>query len=492
MAQQRQFSGAFKAEAAGTAKRLPLFCCILGVLTILADARAQDYYIDPANGSDSNDGSASAPWKSFRNAISYYQPDYRPAGWIELKPGDCVYLMNGSYSEMLHPGEWNKGPMGGGSFVAYFRGRRADKDNPFRIRAYPGHKPIIDPKGQGFGLSVFQSSGWEVEGIEVKNAYGRGISLDESKEIKVHNVRIHDTDGVDNNNIAGLYITDCWNVEIHDCVFNDNYDRTCADTEGRATENSTNVVIFGGMEGGNITIHDCLVYQSLPLSDRLSGGGIKYKHASRVPGAYFRAYNNVFKNCKFFAFGSGTANTHFHHNIIISGGGISSRDFGGVTHQVNQVFEYNTISDSSGFQMNPTIGWRNEKFPDDPRNIIFRRNIVVDAAESYSAERGIVAIGAYMSDEVYRAVVSELKFEDNCYYNPHRTVQFNIAAGFNYKEGFREGDTYSLREWRDKYGYDSGSLEVDPLFADAQNGDFRLRASSPCADMGRYAGDGKP
>lgn len=117
---------------------------------------------------------------------------------------------------------------------------------------------------------------------------------------------------------------------------------------------------------------------------------------------------------------------------------------------------------------------------------------MVDAAESYSAERGIVAIGTYMSDEVYRAVVSELKFEDNCYYNPHRVVQFNIAAGFNYKDGFREGDTYSLRGWRDKYGYDSGSLEVDPLFADAQNGDFRLRADSPCADMGRYAGDGKP
>jgi len=211
MAQRRQFSGAFKAEAAGTTERLPLFCCILGVLAILADARAQDYYIDPANGSDSNDGNASAPWKSFRNAISYYQPDYRPAGWIELKPGDCIYLMNGSYSEMLHPGEWNKGPTGGGSFVAYFRGRQADKDNPFRIRAYPGHKPIIDPKGQGFGLSVFQSGGWEVEGIEVANAYGRGISLNESKEIKVHNVHIHDTDGVDNNNIAGLYITDCWN-----------------------------------------------------------------------------------------------------------------------------------------------------------------------------------------------------------------------------------------------------------------------------------------
>ncbi len=43
MAQRRQFSGAFKAEAAGTAKRLPLFCCILGVLAIPADAQNGDF-----------------------------------------------------------------------------------------------------------------------------------------------------------------------------------------------------------------------------------------------------------------------------------------------------------------------------------------------------------------------------------------------------------------------------------------------------------------
>jgi hypothetical protein len=74
----------------------------------------------------------------------------------------------------------------------------------------------MDAKGAYYGAAttifgcVQGRGGWEVEGIEIRNAYGRGISLDESREIKVHNVHIHDTDGVDNNNIAGLYITDCW------------------------------------------------------------------------------------------------------------------------------------------------------------------------------------------------------------------------------------------------------------------------------------------
>lgn len=460
--------------------------CMAGLLLITACAWGSDYYVDPANGSDNNSGAKAAPWRSFRNVISYYKPEYRPAGWVQLTGGDCIYLADGVYSETFHPGEWQKGPTGGGSFVAYFRGLRSDTGRPFRIKALPGHKPLIDPRGKGIGLSIFQSSNWEIEGVEVANAYGRGISLNESKKLRLRKVHIHDTDGVDNNNIAGLYITDCWDVLIFNCVFNDNYDRTCADTAGKATENSANVVIFGGMQGGDIRIANCQVYQSLPLSDKLSGGGIKYKHASRVPDARFSVYRNVFWNCKFFAFGSGTANTHFHHNLIIGGAGISSRDFGGVTHQTNQIFEYNTIYNSTGFQLNPTIRWRNEKFPDDPKSIVFRNNIVVDDVEKYSNERGIVTVGTYMPDEVYDITAGQLKFESNCYFNPHTAVQFSMGAGFNYKDGYRKGDTYSLQQWQTKYGYDADSIEADPVFVDADKGDFQLREDSPCGNLGRY------
>jgi hypothetical protein len=453
------------------------------------DSKGSLYYIDPVNGSDENNGSSSAPWRSFKNIISYYQARYRPPNWVDLRPGDCIVLKEGVYSELFNPGAWKKGATGGGSFVAYFRGKKGHPDKPFRIKAYPGHKPIIDPKGKGIGLSIFQSSHWQVEGIEIRNAYGRGMSINESKEVSVQNIHIHDTDGVDNNNIAGLYITDCWNVEVSKSVFNDNYDRTCADTNGRATENSSNIVIFGGMKGGNIAIHHCRVYQSLPLSHNLSGGGIKYKHASRLPEAYFHVHHNKFENCKFFAFGSGTANTHFHHNLIVKGAGISSRDFGGVTHQVNQVFEYNTLYDTSGFQLRPTVRWRNEKFPDDPTNIIFRNNILYDNRAKYSNERGIVVVGTYMNDETYRATTPELKFKQNCYYNPNTNVQFNMAAGFNYKDGYRQGGVFSLKQWQKSYGYDEDSIEADPMFRDISKAIFKLKDSSPCKDMGAFAGD---
>ncbi len=456
------------------------------VMLLAFGATAKDYYIDPKKGDDGNSGAAGAPWRSFANVVSYYKSEYRPAGWVELKPGDCIYLKSGVYSELLNPGGWKQGRTGGGSFVAYFRGMRGKADRPFEIKAFAGDKPVIDARGKGIGLSIFQSGNWVVEGIEVRGAFGRGISLTESEKIRIRGVHVHDTDGVDNNNISGLYVTDCREVEVWQCTFNDNYDRTCADTGGRATENSTNVVIFGGMRGGDISIHDCLIYQSLPVSHALSGGGIKYKHASRAPGAYFRVYNNVFMNCKFFAFGSGTANTHFHHNLIVGGGGISSRDFGGVTHQVDQVFENNTLYCASGFVFNPTIRWRNKDFPDDPKHIVFRKNIVYDKSRRYSSERGIVCIGTYMSDELYDIVTGELTFGENCYYNPNGAVQLNIAAGFNYKQGYAKGGTYSFSQWKDQFGYDSTSIETDPLFADVDDRDFRLQAQSKCKGMGRY------
>ena len=175
----------------------------------------------------------------------------------------------------------------------------------------------------------------------------------------------------------------------------------------------------------------------------------------------------------------------------MGGAGISSRDFGGTTHQVNQVFEYNTLYDSSGFQLKPTMRWRNEEFPDDPKNIIFRNNILYDTRAKYSNERGVVVVGTYMNDETYRATVPELTFKQNCYYNPNGPVQFNMASGFNYKDDYREGAVFSIKQWQKTYGYDEDSIEADPMFIDISKALFQLKDSSPCKEMGAYAGDSK-
>ena len=486
-------------------KNNPLFCLMIltglicsGMLYVRADPATEIfgdgpcYYIDPVHGHDDNDGSFAASWRSFRNVLSYYSSQYRPVGWVDLQPGDCIYLMDGTYSEIIYPGAWKVPPEegGGGGHIAYFYGKHGDRERPFYIKAYPGHYPVFDPQFSGMGLKIVQSSFWDVSGIEIRNAYQVGFKITETTHVKVHDVYIHDTDGIDNNNLAGLSMLDTREVDISGSEFHDNYDRTCADTEGQGTTNSSNIVIFGGLSGGNITIHDCLIWQSLPTTHELSGAGLKYEHASRDPNSYFHVFKNVFRNCKYFAMQAGTPNTHFHHNIIIGGDtGISCADGGGPTHQVNQVFEFNTFYGKTGLSLSPTILWRNEDFPDDPKNIIFRNNIIYDTTTSHNPERSIVSFGTYMSNELYHILVPELALDENCYFNPNLPVQLSFAAGWNYEKGFELGDSYTLPTWQTEYGYDINSIEADPMFVDPDSDDFHLMIDTPCSNMGRFSSE---
>ena len=450
------------------------------------------YYIDPVYGHDDNDGSFAAPWRSFRNVVSYYKSEYRPAGWVALQPGDCLYLMDGTYSEIIYPGAWGIPPeeRGGGGHIAFFSHIHAGKGQPFSIKAYPGHRPVFDPQFNGTGIKISQSSFWDISGIEIKNAYGVGLKISESSRVILHDIYIRDTDGVDNNNIAGLSMTDAHEIEVYSSEFHDNYDRTCADTDGRATANSSNIVIFGG---SNVAIHDCLIWQSLPITHEKSGAGLKYKHASSDPNSYFHVYRNTFENCKFFAMQSATPNTHFHHNVVFGGShGVSCKNGGGITHQINQIYEFNTFYGTNSLGVMPAIAYRNADFPDDPKNIVFRNNIVYDTATTYHGEWNILSFGTYMSDEFYHILLPEVTLNNNCYFNPFVPVQFGFALGFNYKEGYELGGMYSLTEWQTEYGYDVNSIEVDPMFVDPANGDFHLKPGTPCSNMGRYASEPPP
>jgi hypothetical protein len=443
-----------------------------------APASATDYYIDPVNGDDdTGDGSLADPWESFKNIQYYYSSGDKPPGWVQLLPGETIYLMNGTHNTFIYPGG------GYPSAIASFRGYDGTDSNWFRIMAYTGHSPVLDGQGTNPVIRIWQSDYWEIEGLEIKNAYGRGILLSEGIGAKIHNVHIYDTDGVDNNNIAGLEIKSTTDAELYDCVLNDNYDRVCEDTGGKSTHNSANMVLFGN--NGDIVIHDRDFYQTPPITADKSGGGVKYKHASQYPASTFHVYNCTFDNHKHFHFGTGTANTNFHHNLITGGAdSIVSKDWGGTTHQTNQLFEYNTIYGTKGFAMSPTDGYANVDFPDDPTDVVFRNNIVYDIDTSYGSEDGTIDIGTYMTDDIYDQCVAALSFSNNCYYNPDIACQFNFAAG-----GWAsEGGQFSLSGWQTEYGYDMNSIETDPCFIDPNNGDFHLESGSPAEGMGMYAG----
>ncbi len=453
---------------------LMAFVLLAGLFSV--SALATDYYIDPVSGSDTTgDGSLGNPWESFKNIQYYYSgPDY-PPGWVQLQPGETIYLMDGVHDTLI--------TSGGGypNMIAFFRFFNGNEDNWFHIKAYPGHNPILDAHGTSEGIRISSCSYWEVEGFELRNCYARGIDLEGLNPGKIHDIHIHDTDGDSRNNVSALELNGCVNVEVYDCVFGDTIDSQC-DLFGTCWRGCPGVTIFASTSGGNITVHDCQFYRTPSVDYTVSG--MMYKHGSKVPGTYFDVYNNTFTECRAFSCQTGTANTHFHHNLIIDGAHVTSEDFGGITHQVNQTFEYNTFYNSPGFHFEPTQNYVNEDFPDDPANINFNNNIL------YGTDVQKIHLNQYMSDVLYYITLDEYHANYNCYYNPNLTAhEFRFASAWNEQPDYSEGGVYSLSQWQSNFGWDLDSVEADPCFVDAENGDFRLLPCSPCKAMGIHVGD---
>jgi hypothetical protein len=445
-----------------------------------ASAGADCWYIDAENGDDATGvGSFEQPWASFANVVSYYGTPGEngstpaPANAIQLQAGDVVYVFGGTYANVYNYQGYEQ--------VARFRGLNGESGQRIRVTAYPGEKPVIDAAGQGVGIVLTQSNHWEISGIEIVNGSHAGLVLEEADDVVVSHMHIHDTDGIDNDNIAGLYAVGATHVDIGCSSIHDNYDRENADTGGNATENSSNLVFFSG---GDVRVHHSRVWQTPAPSAQKTGGCIKYKHSASVPEGKFEVDHNEISSCKFFAVGTGTQHSHVHHNLITNGETIVSRDFGGPTHQTDQVFEYNTMYLAGGLDMNPTDEWSDGSF-DDPEGIVFSHNIVVHDLPDPSQERGTLVIGTYGSDALFEKTTAELTLESNCYFNQSGPPSFALFAanGGNYGT---EGDQYSFVDWQ-ALGYDAGSVNEDPLFTDAANGDFEPAPGSPCAAMGAYA-----
>ncbi len=445
-------------------------------------------YVDPDSGDDANPGTYDAPWRSLVNVNTTIYSQYNAPGWVGLAPGDVVYLKTGVYSQIYHPGD-DGGATGGGSFILYLRGVDGESGAPVTITRFPGHHPIFDPDFEGRAIQVAQSSHVNVSGIEVRNAYNRGVRISESDSVLVSHLVVHDTDGTVGDNVAGLEILGSTDVEVADSVFYDNYDRTAAAADAQ-THNSCNLVLFSN--AGDIVVRDSVFYQTGDRNGPRSGCGLKYKHASREQSSTFEVTRCYFENHKYFAIGIGTAHAHIHHNVINGAPvALTTEDHGGPTHQNDQRFEHNTIYDARALYVSPTLDWVDHDGGPWPglEDIVFRGNVVVDLTQDYNSDRQLVNLGSYMSDDLYTALEPALSFEENCYFNPNTDLSFTFAGA----ESFGPlGDYYDLAAWQAEYGFDDSSQDVDPQLTDPATLDFTLASASPCEGLGAYEGGQEP
>jgi hypothetical protein len=441
------------------------------------------FYIDPTAGDDAGDGSFAAPWRTFVNVDSsiYYNLYPPPPQWIELRSGDVLYVRDGTISQIFHPGD-ESGPEGGGSYLLYLRGVEGG-DAPITIKRYPGERPILEPSEQAQPILISLSSGIVIDGFEVRGGWERGIRLESVQDVEVAHVLVYDTDGTVADNVAGLEVLGSSDVEIRDSVFADNYDRAAAEA-GNQTENSGNLVLFSN--SGAVAIRGCAFYQSEGPDSQFSGFGVKYKHASPSPDGTFEISDGYFEG-NTFGIGIGTAHADVHHNVVVDGRiGISSRDFGGPTHQWDQRMYANTIVARTGLDVSPSLEWADaEGGPwGDVSENSFDGNIVVDTADEHSGEQRTIVFNPYMSDEEHDALAAGITMDENCYHWSSGAASFGFAEAEGYGAA---GGEFDLAGWRATYDFDLASIEADPELAD-----FVPSATSPCAEMGAFTDDHTP
>ena len=436
-----------------------------------APSGARCYYVDAVGGDDANDGSFAAPFRTCLNLVTYYgTPGEQgstapPATAVALQPGDAIYLMTGVYGETFN--------YQGNTKAFYVRGLTGDADHVFRLEAYPGEQPVITPSSAAPGVELDQSSYWQLRGLEVAGATQRGISVSETDQVGVLDVLVHDVDGVDNDNIAGLYLVGATNVTVTASTLHDNYDRTAEDTGGGATENSSNMVAFGG---GNITIEDCHVFNTLGVADDKLGGCLKYKHMRTLDGGSFVVRRNRLENCQFFSVGTGSPDSTIEGNLIIDSAPIALRNFGGPTALTNIHILGNTAVRTSALSLSPD----DEGDWTPLADIEVSRNVVTDDEPSYNTDRAMVRIGSYDGDEQFAIATAPgvLSFTDNCYFNPETALEFDLFGSDSYGTN---GALYDFAGWQ-ALGYDEGSFDEDPEL----DQDF-VATSAHCAGRGHMA-----
>ena len=418
------------------------------------------FYIDPVLGSDNNPGTQAQPWATYRNIVSYYcescgDSDHAPNGWVALQPGDTVHFLPGNYDTAYR--------YNGLYYGLFFRNVHGSDETPIRLVAEPGAiLSGVAPNGQQMPVMyILQSSHFDVSGFEVTNGYGGGIRIAESIDVSIHDNWVHDIDGVDNNNIAGVSLSSSVDVNVFNNLIHDNYDRTNSDTNGGKTPNSRNMVIFRGDE---ISISRNKFFQSPEPNSPMTGPGPVVKHAGE--GSIEISRNHLRSHWSD-AIGSSNPRSHIFNNLIIDGGSVAIVDYGGVAYHQNNVIENNTILTRNptefhggGLVYNPT-----DNYGRPIEKLTYRENIVYDT-RSYNGEQGIVRIGVYMSDDIYEKTVEagNLEFDENIYFNPNETPRFNLfsANGGNFGT---KGGSYTFNQWQ-SLGYDTNSLNSDPLFDD--------------------------
>jgi hypothetical protein len=467
----------------------------LGVVFMLPGfAPAAEYYVAPG-GSDSNSGSISAPFKTFKPAVT------------GAHAGDTIYVRGGTY---------NYGNVYAGSdcFILL------DSDSgsgvsgqPITIRNYPGETPVLDLTDSRFGGEDYEqyavrvyppSAFWVIQGLEITKGgvnIGGGSASEQVHDITIRGNNIHDItcDGGENPGIVRIDRGDIggpYNIFIQNNRLHGLYDR---DQPGQWLN------VDDGQHFGAVTAVSREVYLGA------AGGGTGHIEISsntiyNVPQTFF--FKNamagpieIHDNTLYDSGNLGSvaaSNIHFIHNLVygVSGGFwrfLDCETYCTSDPGISAIDGQNAvITDNTFVGLDSLVSTSYGTGHIIARNIIFGLSGLTTDANWDTGS--YISNGQATSSDPAESLLNDIQSDYNCFISPSADIQ--MAAQYIPPEVTGTGSWvvthYNHAQALTTFGFDPHSVFITQsnpgaIFVDAAANNYRLLNPAICPNMGYFA-----
>jgi Putative Ig domain len=399
--------------------------------TFSLSVNTSDFVFVSTQGSDSNSGTISSPYRTILQAMNS----------IANGNGKTIYIRGGTYQETYN---WEANEV-----YSPFRSKNFSSADPLEIRGYPGESAILNCNLSGHGFWFFRTSYALLNNITVINARAderAGILSSESDNIVIRDTVVRDSNWSRNTNCTG-YNIEHGNVVLDRAIGYNNKDTTSDHW------NSSNFLFYLGKPSAGDAIY--------VLNSKSWGSvvGFKVKHA----GQKKLIIHNSESFGNEYAYALGSENSSLRHSVAFNnniGVFLGMADPNAYTDGPALV-EQNTFVNLSGAAIDIQTGYL--------YGSEIKKNAIVNtlsAAVGGEYDNRLMQFWIYDDLGETRALSSN----NNLFYSPSTSNIVRLGANYSTRN-------YSFSSWQ-SLGRDSQSVFSNPLFSNPTSGNLTLPSNS--------------